>query len=74
MMVMKELLRTTNPTIIPYATALLQGEGIEVFDVDVHMHTLESTLGMMPRRLLVRREDFFMASSILRENGIPLHD
>ncbi|MBN2759267.1 MAG: DUF2007 domain-containing protein [Rhodobacteraceae bacterium] len=71
---MKELLRTTNPTIIPYATALLQGEGIEVFDVDVHMHTLESTLGMMPRRLLVRREDFFMASSILRENGIPLHD
>lgn len=74
MMTMKELLRTTNPTIIPYATALLQGEGIEVFDVDVHMHTLESTLGMMPRRLLVRREDFFMASSILRENGIPLHD
>ena len=48
---MKELLRTTNPTVIPYATALLQGEGIEVFDVDVHMHTLESTLGMMPRRL-----------------------
>lgn len=74
MLTMKELLRTTNPTIIPYATALLQGEGIEVFDVDVHMHTLESTLGMMPRRLLVRREDFFMASSILRENGIPLHD
>ncbi|CUX80143.1 MAG: Protein of unknown function (DUF2007) [Roseibaca calidilacus] len=71
---MKELLRTTNPTVIPYATALLQGEGIEVFDVDVHMHTLESTLGMMPRRLLVRREDHFMASSILRENGIPLHD
>jgi len=71
---MKELLRTTDPTVIPYATALLQGEGIEVFDVDVHMHTLESTLGMMPRRLLVRREDHFMASSILRENGIPLHD
>jgi hypothetical protein len=74
MVAMKELLRTTNPTIIPFATALLQGEGIEVFDVDVHMHTLESTLGMMPRRLLVRREDYFMASSILKENGIPLHD
>lgn len=73
-MAMKELLRTTNPTIIPFATALLQGEGIEVFDVDVHMHTLESTLGMMPRRLLVKREDHFIASSILRDNGIPLHD
>lgn len=71
---MKELLRTTNPTIIPYATALLQGEGIEVFDVDVHMHTLESTLGMMPRRLMVRREDHFIATSIMHDNGIPLHD
>jgi hypothetical protein len=71
---MKELLRTTNPTIIPFATAILQGEGIEVFDIDVHMHTLESTLGMMPRRLLVRREDHFMAVSILRDNDIPLHD
>ncbi|WP_296641153.1 DUF2007 domain-containing protein [Roseinatronobacter sp.] len=71
---MKELLRTTNPTIIPFATALLQGEGIEVFNVDVHMHTLESTLGMMPRRLLVRREDHFIATSILKQNGIPLHD
>ena len=71
---MRELLRTTDVTIIPYATALLQGEGIEVFDIDVHMHTIESTLGMMPRRLMVRREDHFMAVSILRDNGIPLHD
>lgn len=71
---MKELLRTTNPTIIPFATALLQGEGIEVFDIDVHMHTLESTLGMMPRRLMVRREDHFVAAAILRENGVPLSD
>lgn len=71
---MKELLRTTNPTLIPFATALLQGEGIEVFNVDVHMHTLESTLGMMPRRLLVRREDHFIATCVLRDNGIPLHD
>jgi hypothetical protein len=45
-----------------------------VFDIDVHMHTLESTLGMMPRRLMVRREDYFLATSILRENGVPLHD
>ena len=71
---MKELLRTTNPTIIPYATAILQGEGIEVFDIDVHLHTLESTLGMMPRRLMVRRKDHFVAVAILRDNGIPLHD
>ena len=71
---MRELLRTTDPTVIAYASALLEGEDIEVFDIDVHMHTIESTLGMMPRRLMVRREDHFMAVSILRDNGIPLHD
>lgn len=71
---MKELLRTTDPTIIPFATALLQGEGIEVFDIDVHMHTIESTLGMMPRRLMVRQQDYFMAVSILRDCGVPLRD
>lgn len=71
---MKELLRTTNPTIIPYATALLQGEGIEVFDIDVHMNTLDAALGMTPRRLMVRRKDHFMAVAILRENNVPLQD
>lgn len=65
---MKELLRTSDPTVIPFATALLEGEGIEVFALDVHM----STLGIVPQRLMVRREDFFMASAILRENGIEL--
>ncbi|MFN3953664.1 MAG: DUF2007 domain-containing protein [Pararhodobacter sp.] len=65
---MKELLRTSDPTVIPFVTALLEGEGIEVFVLDVHM----SALGIVPQRLMVRREDFFMASAILRDNGIEL--
>lgn len=68
--VMKELLRTSDPTVIPFATALLEGEGIEVFALDVHM----STLGIVPQRLMVRREDFFMARAILREHGVELAD
>jgi hypothetical protein len=67
---MKELLRTTDPTIIAYATALLQGEGIDCFPIDVHMSALEGSIGVLPRRLMVRAQDHFHASSVLRDNQI----
>jgi len=67
---MKELLRTTDPTVIPFATALLAGEGIESFALDVHM----SAFAVVPQRLMVRQSDLFMARAILRENGIELSD
>lgn len=65
---MKELLRTTDPTVIPFATALLASEGIEAFALDVHM----SALAIVPQRLWVRDKDAFMARAILRDNGIEL--
>ena len=45
---MKELLRTNDPTIIAYASALLQGEGINCFPIDVHMSSLEGSIGVLP--------------------------
>ena len=69
---MKELLRTTDPTVIPYATALLQGEGIEVFPMDVHMSVLEGSMGILPRRLFVRDRDWFMARVVMTDNDITL--
>ena len=65
---MKELLRTTDPTIIPFATALLGAEGIETFTLDVHM----SALGIMPQRLMVHDRNLFMAKAILRDNGVEV--
>ena len=67
---MKELLRTTDPTLIPFATALLAGEGITAFPLDVHMSVLEGSLGILPRRLMVLDADLFMARAVLRDNGI----
>ena len=64
---MKELLRSTDPTIIAFATALLEGEGIDTFELDVHMSLLEGGLGILPRRLMVRDQDLFMAKAILRD-------
>jgi hypothetical protein len=70
MPVMKELLRTNDPTVIAFAEALLHGEDIEAFVLDVHMSTLEGGLGILPRRLMVRRADHFRARAILADNGI----
>ncbi|MEO0912312.1 MAG: DUF2007 domain-containing protein [Pseudomonadota bacterium] len=69
---MKEILRTNDPTVIAFATALLRGEGIECFVMDVHMSALEGSIGILPRRMMVRREDLFQASAILRDNDIEV--
>lgn len=69
---MKELLRSTDPTIMAFATVLLEGEGIEVFQVDVHMSILEGSIGILPRRMMVRQADHFRARAILADNDIPL--
>ncbi|WP_071672994.1 putative signal transducing protein [Nioella nitratireducens] len=68
---MKELLRSTDPTVIAFASALLSGEGIEVFELDVHMSVLEGSLGVLPRRLMVREGDMIAAERAMRDNGIP---
>jgi Putative prokaryotic signal transducing protein len=67
---MKELLRTTDPTVIAFAKALLQGEDIAVFELDVHMSILDGSLGILPRRLMVRDQDHFMARIVLTDNDI----
>jgi hypothetical protein len=69
---MKELLRTNDPTVIAYAQALLQGEGITTFVVDVHMSILDGSLGILPRRLMVRDADLFLARVAMRDNDIDL--
>ena len=67
---MRELLRTTDPTVIAFATALLEGEGIAAFALDVHMSILEGALGILPRRLMVADRDLFLARATCRDNGI----
>ena len=69
---MKELLRTTDPTIVAFATALLRGENIELFVLDVNMSILEGGIGLFPRRLMVADEHQFPARAILKDNDIDL--
>jgi len=67
---MRELLRTNDPSVIAFATALLEAEDIAAFQMDVHMSVLEGSLGILPRRLMVRDSDHYRATAILRDNDI----
>lgn len=69
---MKELLRTNDPTVIACATALLEGEGITPFVMDVHMSVLEGSIGILPRRMMVADRDLMAARRVLTDNGIEV--
>ena len=69
--IMKELLRSSDPTVIAFALALLEGEDIPVFPLDVHMSILEGSLGILPRRLMVLDQDLWRARIVLSDNDIP---
>ncbi|MFW8595603.1 DUF2007 domain-containing protein [Cribrihabitans neustonicus] len=69
---MKELLRSTDPTVLAFASALLEGEDIDCFQIDVNMSVLEGSIGILPRRLMVREADYDAACVVMADNEIPL--
>jgi len=69
---MKELLRSTDPTIIAFASALLEGEDIDCFQMDVNMSILEGGIGIFPRRLMVRTDDHEAALRVMQDSDIDL--
>ena len=69
---MKHLLSTTDPTVIAFAKALLQGEDIDCFEMDVNISMLEGGIGIFPRRLMVTTNDYDDARRTLLDNGIEL--
>ena len=69
---MRELLRTNDIALIAYVRAILRAEDIELFEFDVNMSVLEGSIGILPRRLMVRRDEHFRAAAVLREHEVPL--
>ena len=69
---MKELLRSTDPTVMAFATVLLNGEDIECFELDVNISTLYGGIDIFPRRMMVRTEDYERAARVMRDNDIDV--
>lgn len=71
---MRELLRTNDPTVIAFASALLDGEGIDCFVLDANTSILEGSVGVLPRRMMVADRDLFMARAALVDNGLAISE
>ncbi len=67
---MHELIRTNNAVLVSAVEALLTGAGIRHFVLDQNMSVLEGSLGILPRRLLVSREDADVARRLLVDAGL----
>ncbi|MCY4463648.1 MAG: DUF2007 domain-containing protein [Albidovulum sp.] len=71
---MKELYRTNDPAALACASALLNGESIPSFVMDVHMSVLEGSIGILPRRLMVAEADLEEARTVLSDNGFEISE
>ena len=67
---MKELLRTNDPVLISYVSALLEGAQIDFIVADLNMSVLEGSIGALPRRVLVDSGKIAEARNILTGAGI----
>ncbi len=67
---MKQLVRTTDPTLISYLQVLLKGEGIETFVLDMNASVLEGSIGVLPRRVMVIDDDYSRARVTLFNAGL----
>ena len=64
-----ELLRTNNPVLISWLTALLADNGIEVVVLDTHTSVLEGSALAIQRRVMVADEDYDRARRIHQESN-----
>ena len=70
---MTELLRSNDPVLISWLSALLRNAGIDPLVLDGHMSVLEGSAGAIPRRLMVIDDDAAAARRLLREAGEGHH-
>ena len=69
---MKEVIRTNDLATIAQIKLLLTNEGIEYFELDVHMSALEGSISILPRRIMVVDSVFERAREILTDNHIDI--
>jgi len=70
---MKELLRTTNIVLLTYVNSLLNDACVPVLIADVHVSSVEGSIGAFPRRVLVAAEDWDESISVLTAAGLGDH-
>jgi len=64
---MRAVLKSLDPVVLGYAANVLSQEGIESVVFDTHASVMDGSMGFLPRRLMVRDDDFDRAYRLLRE-------
>ena len=67
---MKELLRSNDPVLLSYVSALMDEADIGFVVADTNMSVLEGSIGALPRRVLVEAAKISRARGILTEAGV----
>lgn len=67
---MYELLRTNDPVLLSFAESLMKEAGISYFIADTNMSIIEGSLGILPRRLMVKKTEKKRAQQCLIDAGI----
>ena len=67
---MIELLRTNDLVLISRVEALLAEHEIDVFVADQYMSAIEGSLGFLPRRMLIDKDDLSRARLALHAVGL----
>ena len=70
---MKELLRSNDPVLLSFVSALLEEAGIAFIVLDTNMSVMEGSIGILPRRVLVEADCIERARNLLTEAGVG-HD
>lgn len=69
---MEELLRTNDVVAISFIEALLSDADIPFLVVDANMSVLDGSIGVLPRRILVRADFLEAARRLVADAGIAL--
>jgi hypothetical protein len=67
---LRELVRTNDAVLVSAIQALLDAAHIPHLVLDQNMSVLEGSIGVLPRRLLVREEHAHAARRLLKEAGL----
>lgn len=67
---MIELIKTNNAVTLSYVEALLRDSNIPFQALDLNMSTLEGSLGILPRRILVDEEHEVRARRLMEDAGL----
>ena len=69
---MKELFSTNDITKFVYAETILNSNDIVSFTLDENISVLEGSIGILPRRLMVLKNDYEQALELLEDFGLDL--